>query len=205
MPRIIETSKEEYKEEAQKKIINAALNVMKRKGFQSMTVEDVAKEVGVTKAALYLYFENKEALFNSTLAESGRRFEEVIEFSSGDCDDLDTALENMIEQTITLQKMFGPMKENLVIVIELTSLAIRDPEKYAMFWGVLQKNITVLENALQALQKKKLLPKNLEIHDAAMAILALIGAVKVRIYLGENEAEVKKWWVSSAKKLLVAP
>jgi AcrR family transcriptional regulator len=202
MPRIIETSKEEYKEEAKKKIVKAAVNVVRRKGFQSMTVEDIAKEVGVTKAALYLYFENKEDLFNSVMTEGARLFEEVIECSYGDTDDLDTALENMINQTMNLQKTFGPIEDNLVLVVELFSIVLRDPEKYSMFWGVFQKNITVLENGLRALQKKKLIKKGLDLHDAAMGVLALMGAVKIRIYLGEDEDPVKKWWVSSVKKLL---
>src|SRR6516164_7524946 len=48
-----------FKREA---IINAAIEVFYRKGYQTATVDDVAATISVTKAAVYYYFESKEAL-----------------------------------------------------------------------------------------------------------------------------------------------
>lgn len=46
-------------------ILDAALKVFAHKGFAAARMEDIAKEAGVTKGTIYLYFENKEAVFKS--------------------------------------------------------------------------------------------------------------------------------------------
>jgi AcrR family transcriptional regulator len=46
-------------------IISAALEVFADRGFAATKLEDVARRAGVTKGTIYLYFENKEALFKA--------------------------------------------------------------------------------------------------------------------------------------------
>ena len=46
-------------------ILDAALKVFAHKGFAAARMDDIAKEAGVTKGTIYLYFENKEAVFKS--------------------------------------------------------------------------------------------------------------------------------------------
>ncbi|MCE1172371.1 MAG: TetR/AcrR family transcriptional regulator [Azovibrio sp.] len=47
----------------------AALRLFVDKGFAATRLEDVARLAGVSKGALYLYFENKEALFEAVVRE----------------------------------------------------------------------------------------------------------------------------------------
>jgi AcrR family transcriptional regulator len=51
-------------------ILDAALAVFAEKGFSGARTEDIAQRAGVTKGTLYLYFENKEAIFKSLVQES---------------------------------------------------------------------------------------------------------------------------------------
>jgi AcrR family transcriptional regulator len=44
-------------------IIDAALHVFSEKGFAAARLDDIASRAGLSKGALYLYFETKEALF----------------------------------------------------------------------------------------------------------------------------------------------
>jgi AcrR family transcriptional regulator len=46
-------------------ILDAALTVFSARGFAATRLDDVAKEAGVSKGTLYLYFESKEALFEA--------------------------------------------------------------------------------------------------------------------------------------------
>jgi AcrR family transcriptional regulator len=48
-------------------IIGAALEVFTERGFAATKLEDVARKAGVTKGTIYLYFENKEALFKALI------------------------------------------------------------------------------------------------------------------------------------------
>lgn len=51
------------KEEIRKKILNAAENIFYQKGFRGATTRSIANEVGISVSNLYLYYENKEAIF----------------------------------------------------------------------------------------------------------------------------------------------
>jgi AcrR family transcriptional regulator len=51
-------------------IIAAALEVFADRGFAATKLEDVARRAGVTKGTIYLYFENKEALFKALIRET---------------------------------------------------------------------------------------------------------------------------------------
>ena len=61
-----------YKDAARARIIEAALDVFTRKGFDASTMDEVAEKIGVSKAAVYRYFSSKDALLEE-LFKGGQR------------------------------------------------------------------------------------------------------------------------------------
>ena len=57
------------KEARPSELLAAALDLFVEKGFAATRLEAVAARAGVSKGTLYLYFENKEALFKSVIRE----------------------------------------------------------------------------------------------------------------------------------------
>jgi AcrR family transcriptional regulator len=57
------------KEARPSELLAAALELFVDKGFAATRLEDVAACAGVSKGTLYLYFENKEALFKAVVQE----------------------------------------------------------------------------------------------------------------------------------------
>lgn len=51
-------------------IVAAALEVFAERGFQAARLEEVARRAGVSKGALYLYFETKEELFRVVVSDT---------------------------------------------------------------------------------------------------------------------------------------
>ena len=51
-------------------ILAAALEVFAMRGFQAARLEEVAKRAGVSKGALYLYFETKADLFRAVVTDA---------------------------------------------------------------------------------------------------------------------------------------
>jgi AcrR family transcriptional regulator len=51
-------------------IVAAALNVFAEKGFAAARLDDIAARAGVSKGALYLYFETKEDLFRAVVRDA---------------------------------------------------------------------------------------------------------------------------------------
>jgi AcrR family transcriptional regulator len=59
-------------------ILHAAAQLFFKKGYADVTVENIAKEVGLTSGALYYYFKNKEDIFTSLDKEVVDRFLSII-------------------------------------------------------------------------------------------------------------------------------
>lgn len=64
--------KEREKGEKRNAIIDAAEKLFFSNGFDSVTMGDIAKEVGVNRATLYLYFEDKEEIFFAIVLRATR-------------------------------------------------------------------------------------------------------------------------------------
>nr|WP_319537680.1 TetR/AcrR family transcriptional regulator [uncultured Methanospirillum sp.] len=58
MPKVIPG----YKDDAKRKIIQAAIDVIAERGFALTTIDEIATRLGVSKGAVYWYFPNKNAL-----------------------------------------------------------------------------------------------------------------------------------------------
>lgn len=61
---------EEYKQAVREKILQSAENLFARKGYHETSMDDIVKESGLSKGAIYGYFESKQDLF---LALSDKR------------------------------------------------------------------------------------------------------------------------------------
>jgi AcrR family transcriptional regulator len=61
-------------------IVNAALDEFTRNGFAATRMDDIAKKAGVAKGTLYLYFRNKQSLFQAILQ---RELSPLVEAAAG--------------------------------------------------------------------------------------------------------------------------
>ncbi len=70
------THKKAIKREA---IIQAAIEVFSRKGFQAATIAEIAEKASVADGSIYQYFKNKEDLFFSIPVEKTKEFRTQLE------------------------------------------------------------------------------------------------------------------------------
>lgn len=54
--------------ETERRILNAALDLMRDRGFDKVSIRDICKEAGITTGAFYHHFSSKEALLESGFA-----------------------------------------------------------------------------------------------------------------------------------------
>lgn len=64
-------------------ILEAALRVFSRRGYTAATNAEIAREAGVTAAALYYYFPSKEDLFKAAISERQASFLPTIQQMAG--------------------------------------------------------------------------------------------------------------------------
>lgn len=75
MPKVVP----EYKEQARARIVEAAATVFRRKGLPAGTMEEIAREIGVSKGALYLYFPTRTRLLEAVQAKYRAQYMRVLE------------------------------------------------------------------------------------------------------------------------------
>jgi AcrR family transcriptional regulator len=75
--------RERKKEETRSNIIDSAIDLFERKGFQETSMEEIAEKVDVSKATLYNYFQDKgsilSAYFQSVIADYGKEIKTSFE------------------------------------------------------------------------------------------------------------------------------
>ena len=67
MPRVSAKDRPAFVEERRTAILDAALRVWAKRGFDGTSVAEVAREAGLTKGTLYLYFPSKRSLLEEAL------------------------------------------------------------------------------------------------------------------------------------------
>ncbi len=70
--------KEQEREIRRQDILNTAARMFAQKDFHSVTVDEIAMEVGLSKGTIYLYFENKENLFYSILMDRTQKLLDLL-------------------------------------------------------------------------------------------------------------------------------
>jgi AcrR family transcriptional regulator len=69
-PKVLGSLKERQRQERVELILEAAEKTLLEKGYHEMAMEEIASEVGIAKATIYLHFPSKEELFIALLKRS---------------------------------------------------------------------------------------------------------------------------------------
>jgi AcrR family transcriptional regulator len=83
-------------------IIQSVNRLLAEKGFDAMTVDEVAAEVGIAKASLYKHFTSKEELACAAMVTAMRRAQEVIQSTDASLAPIDK-LKFVTRWTMTLK------------------------------------------------------------------------------------------------------
>jgi len=86
-----------FKKEKEQAIFEAALKIIKQKGFHKARMSDISKEAGISYGLVYHYFKNKEDLFDAIINRWwGGLFSLMADISKGDKYDVHKKLRRII-------------------------------------------------------------------------------------------------------------
>jgi AcrR family transcriptional regulator len=98
-------------------IVKAALRVFGEKGFAAARLDEIAARAGVSKGALYLYFETKEDLFRAVVTEAVvpnvARIREMMAGFQGPFPDFVSTLARLFARTAT-RSPFGAIAKMVI-------------------------------------------------------------------------------------------
>lgn len=93
--------RERRRERSREEIVEAARRVMLRDGIAATTLEAIAKEVGLTKAALYYYYPSKDALFFEIVFDTIEGEARALQDGVAKAKDGGDALRAIVRETVT--------------------------------------------------------------------------------------------------------
>jgi AcrR family transcriptional regulator len=191
MPKVIP----EYKEAAKAKIIDAARTIFGKKGYHDATMDDVAKEVGVSKGALYAYFRSKEDLLKEISLQGHQTLRTILEETSKS-HSLEASLEQ-IYATITSR-----YKGNLHTHFEIIAIASHDPKIRKIIGEDYQKTTESVEAFVKEKMQHGSMRTDVDARTQAELFTALYIGTMAKLVIGFPDKEVHDYWIRSMILLL---
>jgi TetR/AcrR family acrAB operon transcriptional repressor len=79
-------SNQERREQSTEQVLASALKLFVTRGYGSTSIDDIARDAGLTKGAVYFYFKGKSALLVELLTQSTALYDEIfVRMQSSDC------------------------------------------------------------------------------------------------------------------------
>lgn len=195
MPKVIP----EYKEDAKKKIIQTAIEVIAEKGYAEASIHAVAKRLNVSKGAIYWYFPTREALFQEVMATIQRQMQ-VITDDSPKPASLD-ALYSILFSPIFEQFDLGD-EGRRALFYEMFALSLRNPAIRGATVEYLNALVAATEGAVKREQEKGSVQTKTDARTLAYIMVALYSGLLNYKMTEMSEEEIKKIWQEGVRLLV---
>ena len=191
MPKVVP----EYKEVARTRIIQAATKIFSEKGYQDTSMDDIAKEIGVTKATLYSYFDSKKDIFNIIAISANQKLRDTLQTSLNNHDYVG-ALGGIVNWKIDL------LKEFIHTSIDIAKLSPHDEDITKILREEREKDLKSLQVFLQSQIDDKTIRGNVDAYVLANIVLALYWEMITQLYAGFDEEKVHETWSKSMTAII---
>lgn len=183
-----------YKEDVRRRIMNAALEEVNTCGLQALRMEDVAACVGISRAALYNYFSDKEALLGAIIHEMQEEGVSVLE---------DTFQEKSFKDALSFifELMVLSAQEMPGVEAELFSIASRTPKIQCLMHSVFEDGLLKLSGRIEEGQKSGEIVSVGDPRCLAEIVMYTLAGLKHAIIFGSDTAVLKTRWSAMTELL----
>jgi AcrR family transcriptional regulator len=188
MPRVVPT----YAEDARKRILQAASEEFKDKGYFQSTMDGIAKRLGISKGAIYRYFESKEKILAALYASAPDNLRSLF---------LSASQDPVLASREVFDKMATKTNANLFVDFLAEASANAELQK------IMRENIERFSSALEDVisQKKVRTSKNSErMHDSIVTLGLVFNGLLCWLAIGVSEEEVRETWRKAVDILLIS-
>ncbi|GAB7016420.1 TetR/AcrR family transcriptional regulator [Methanogenium cariaci] len=191
MPRVIPA----YKEEVRRKILRAACDEAKEKGYHALRMEDIAARLGISKGTIYLYFTNKQELSREVLECIIQQFCAAIVRTPDE--DLRTSVSTIYEKTV-----HPGISGKVGVMFDFFPLAARDPEIGAIVTTIRREVGSAIVSFIRDQQKRGAIDPTLDPARSALMVQAVSLGVQRLAAAGIEEPEIHRIWEESVFRIL---
>jgi len=140
------TSRQIQAAETRDKIYNTAYNLMKKKGFNKITIEDISKKAGVSIGTFYHHFKSKDDILYEVYQRADNYFKDVLNKMKSD---------NSLDQIVEYFQCYANYSEQTNIGFTTHLYSIEN--KFFLKKGRLM--LTILEDIIKRGQEKNEITK----------------------------------------------
>lgn len=191
MPKVVP----EYKEQAKRRIIEAANAEFARRGYRKTTMSDIAKTMGVSKGAVYQYFESKEALIGAVGNTLVQRLV-MSEFSSSLGKDLIETTDGAFERILKSMPSWFPN-----MICDFLSEAHRDQNARRQVREIDLALVNAISGFWEERRKEGEVPADVDTKNIARGLVALQLGLLTFVSTGLPRSEAIEAWTEIVKKL----
>ncbi|GEA80260.1 TetR/AcrR family transcriptional regulator [Cellulomonas sp. CW35] len=128
MPKIIGGSLHEHREQTRQKLFAALSTLMAERGFDAITLAEIAQAAGVGRTAVYNHFPDKEALLVGFITNETEEYAATLQRALDDLDDPVERLRTYVSQQIQLKRIYhlAPGPELRSVLSRQTQARVRE-------------------------------------------------------------------------------
>lgn len=158
--------------EKEKKILEAAIQLFSKKGFDKATSKEIAKEAKVAEGTIFKYFKTKKDILSAIVVYLIHLLSDKVIFENikkiiNENNDIKIIIKKIIYDRMELIDKIFPMFQ-IVITQALINQEVRD----ALFENIIKKGISLISNLYEELVKKDIIRNDIDVITAFRSILA---------------------------------
>jgi len=194
MPKVVP----EYKEKARERIIEQALKSFSERGYYRTRMADIAGDLGVSKGAIYQYFESKEQLFIEAIEHHGERRGRVLRgfLDSGSLRAISTG--EFFDEMLELRLSSIPLGVDLLRETDRNKALRKMLVEVAEGWG------RGLVELIDEMKGRGEVRADIDSPSLSRGILALRDGLYSHLMMGAEKEEVRETWVQMMGFLMKA-
>lgn len=182
------TKKRRSREKTRQKLLDSALQVFARNGYERATVDEIVREAGFSKGAFYVHFETKEDLFWEMLQE---RIDAQQEMFRQTLDPSQSVAENerrILEQAFNMSTHpLGP-----AVILEFTAHGMRNEKVREQLSKMYERWHSFVAETLSAGQELGVVRKDLDISLLASVLMALFEGSMIQSHLAPADLRLDR-------------
>ena len=191
MPKVVP----EYKEDAKRRIVEAAMEVIAERGIEGMRIDDVAKRLGVTKGAIYWYFKTRENLIGAVLNKIQHDVQKI-EFELYHNRSFEETLMQMFDRyALTDDRLRA-------IFFESCALATRNSDIRHATREFYDGLASTFETAIKKEKRQHFLVTQTDDRKMALLMVALYSGLQNYLQVWMHQQEVRELWHEAIRILL---
>jgi AcrR family transcriptional regulator len=191
MPKVVP----EYREDAKRRIIEAAMDVIAERGSERMRIDDVAQKLGVTKGAVYWYFKSKEDLVGAVL-DRIRSDVQKVEFDSYYNRPFEETLMQMYDRYALTDD------RQRAIFFEAFALATRNTDVRHATREYYEGLASTFETVIRKERKQHFLQTQVDDEKLALLMVALYSGLQNYLLVWMHQKEIRDLWLEGIRILL---